>query len=141
MAQMTPEQREAFLRQTRIAKLVTLYRDGAPTAVPIWYEWDEGAALMFTSRASEKVRRIQADPRVCLTVEEPLGVTEAWVTVEGTASIEEAGALDLAVRLARRYYQGEHAEQTVRDWTAMADQWVVIRLTPRRIRSSAPATD
>ena len=141
MTQMTAEQRDAFLRQTRIAKLVTLYPDGSPTAVPVWYEWNGGEARMFTARHSEKVRRIRSDPRVCLTGEEPLGVAEAWVTVEGTAAIEEEGALELAVRLARRYYQGEHAERTVRRWTEMADLWVVIRLTPRRIRSSAPDSE
>src|SRR5262245_16481781 len=37
MAQMTPEQRAAFLAQARIAKLVTLYADGSPTAVPVWF--------------------------------------------------------------------------------------------------------
>src|SRR5438552_4181764 len=99
MAQMTPEQRDAFLARPRIAKLVTLYADGSPTAVPVWFEWDGGQARIFTGRTSEKARRIRADPRVCLTVDVSVGEPEAWVTLEGTAEIEEHGAIELARRL------------------------------------------
>lgn len=139
MARMTPEQHDAFLRDTRIAKLVTLYADGSPTVVPIWYEWDGEHARMFTSRGSEKVRRITSDPRVCLSVEEGVGVAEAWVTIEGTAMVEEDGGIELARRLARRYYEPRQAEDAITRWEAMADQWVVLVITPKRIRSQAPA--
>lgn len=135
MPQMTPEQRDDFLRGTRIAKLITLYADGAPTAVPIWFEWDGERARMFTARGSEKVRRIQADPRAALTVETSVGEPEAWVTIEGTAAILDEGGMDLARRLAYRYYERAKAERTLAEWERLADRWVVIELTPRRIRS------
>src|SRR5438477_9496597 len=138
MAQMTPEQRAAFLAEARIAKLVTLYPDGSPTAVPVWFEWDRRQARIFTGRDSEKVRRIRADPRVCLTVDVAVGETESWVTLEGTAAIEEHGAIELARRLAPRYYDAEKAARTLRDWEREADDLVVVAVTPRRIRSLAP---
>lgn len=136
MPRMTPEQRDAFLKQTRIGKLVTLYADGSPTAVPVWYEWDGQYARIFTGRESAKVRRIQADPRVALTVEELVGVPEAWVTIEGTAAIE--GGSEVARRLAPRYYDPEKAAQALRRWEQDTGRLVVLVITPRRIRTSAP---
>ena len=138
MAQMSVAQRDTFLRQPRIATLVTLYADGTPTAVPVWYEWDGEQARVFTSRDSEKVRRLRAEPRVCLTVAEPVGVPEVWVTIEGTAAIDEQGGMELARRLAPRYYDAAKAERTLRQWEQLADRWVLLRITPRRIRSQAP---
>lgn len=130
---MTPEERDAFLRETRIGKLATLNADGSPTIVPIWFEWDGAEARIFTSRKSPKVARIRNDPRVALSVEEGVGVPERWVTIEGTATIEETGGMDLARRLAARYYSPERCAEALASWEKMADQWVVLRITPRRV--------
>ena len=135
---MTPAQLDAFLRETRIAKLVTLYADGRPTSVPVWFEWDGEAARLFTSVDSGKVGRIEADPRVCLSVEEAVGVGEAWVTIEGNATIETEGGMELARRLAYRYYSPEKAAATLPGWERMAAKWVVVKVAPTRIRSLAP---
>ena len=136
MAEMTREQRDAFLQETRIAKLATLQADGSPTVVPVWFEWDGTTAAVFTSRTSPKIGRMRADPRVALSVEEPVGVSEAWVTIEGTVAIEERGGIELARRLAERYYAPEKFAAVMPGWEQMADDWVVLRITPRRIRSS-----
>jgi PPOX class probable F420-dependent enzyme len=138
MASMTPEQRDAFLRQPRIAKLATLYADGWPSVVPIWFEWDGAGAWFFSSRTAPKMQRIRADPRVSLTVEEGVGVPEAWVSIEGEAAEVPGSAIDLAARLARLYYKPDQAERTIERWTKMADEFALVRITPRRIRSLAP---
>jgi PPOX class probable F420-dependent enzyme len=132
---MTPDQRHTFLHGTRIAKLATLNAGGSPTIVPVWFDWDGTTATVFTSRSSPKVKRIRADARVALSVEEPVGVAEAWVTIEGVATIEDTGGMELARRLAQRYYTPERATESLAAWEKMADQWVVIRITPTRIRS------
>ena len=138
MAEMTAPQRDAFLHETRIAKLATLNADGSPTVVPVWFEWDGDTAALFTSRSSPKVKRIRRDARVALSVEEGVGIPEAWVTIEGLATIDEAGGWPLAQRLARRYYTPEKNESVLPAWEKMADEWVVVRIRPTRIRSSAP---
>jgi PPOX class probable F420-dependent enzyme len=138
MAEMTAEQRDAFLNEPRIATLATLTREGAPVAIPIWFEWDGERARMFTGRTSPKVTRIQRDGRVCLTVAEPTGMPEAWVAIEGTASIEEGTGFALAQRLVPRYYPPEQAARTLAEWERDADDWVTIVVAPSRIRSSAP---
>lgn len=132
---MTTEQRDAFLRETRIAKIATLNTDGSPTMVPVWFEWDGKVARVFTSKSSPKVKRIEADPRVALSVEEPVGVLEAWATIEGTCRVTTEGTRELIERLARRYYEPAKAEQSIREWLA-ADHWVTLEITPKRILSS-----
>lgn len=138
MAEMTEEQRDAFLAGPRIATLATLTRDGAPVAIPIWYEWDGERARMFTARDAAKVARIRRDGRVCLTVAEPTGVPEAWVSIEGRAWIEEGTGFALAKRLAPRYYAPEKAARTLAEWGRTAEEWVTVVVEPTRIRSSAP---
>ena len=137
MASMSEGETDAFLRETRIAKLAYLTVTGAPTIVPIWYAWDGAAARMFTSRGSPKVRRLIADPRAALTVEEPVGVAERWVTIEGAVGFESEGTIELLMGLARRYYTGAKAEQAIVSWGANPEMWVTLVLTPKRIRSSA----
>lgn len=131
---MTAEQRDAFLRETRIAKLATLNADGSPNVVPVWFEWDGEVARVFTSEGSPKVKRIERDPRVALSVEEPVGVSEAWVTIEGECSVSREGTKDLIARLARRYYAPEQAEKSISEWLAR-DIWVTLEIRPARIRS------
>jgi len=135
MPEMTPEQRDAFLREPRIAKLATLNADGSPTIVPVWFEWTGSEALMFTSEMSPKVKRIRRDPRVALSVEQPVGVAEAWVTVEGHAAIEPGG-FALAERLAPHYYDAAKTAAALTSWGKKPGQWVLLRITPTRIRSS-----
>jgi PPOX class probable F420-dependent enzyme len=142
MAEMSAAERDAFLKQARIGVLATLDANGAPLAIPIWYEWDGERARMFTSGKSSKVARLRRDGRVCLTVAEPVGVPEAWVAIEGVATIEEGEegtGFALAQRLAPRYYPPEQAEQTLESWGQVAQDWVTIVLEPGRIRTSAPS--
>jgi PPOX class probable F420-dependent enzyme len=135
---MTAEQRDAFLAEARIAKLATLNADGSPNVVPVWFEWSGGEARVFTSRGSPKVRRLLRDTRVALSVEEPAGVNEAWVTIEGVAAVDDDETWELIERLTPRYYDPGRAAKALTDWARMKDQWVTIRITPRRIVSMAP---
>ena len=86
--------------------LRTLNKDSFPDAVPLWYDWDGEQSRLFPSRDTDKVQLIN-DPRACFSVEDPVGVTVGWVTVEGTIKILDKGGNNLAVKLARIYYDGE----------------------------------
>ena len=139
MAAMTPEQRDAFLGETRIGKLATLNEEGAPTVIPIWYDWDGECAWVFSSRTVQKVRNIERDDRVSLTVENPVGAPEAWVTIEGHAEVLPEGGYALASKLAPRYYPAEKAARTLEEWGKLGEQyWALIKIAPSRIRSTAP---
>ena len=86
---------------------ITLNPDGSPNALPLWYEWDGTRIRMFSAENTGKVRRLRKDPRACLSVHDPVGAAEAWVTVEGTVAITSDGGQALALKLAQVYYEGE----------------------------------
>ena len=139
MSTMTTAQRDAFLRGTRIATLVTLDRDGSPNALPLWYEWDGERLRMFSHPGTGKLRRLAGDPRACVCVADPVGAPEAWVTVEGRVEMKDEGGRTLALRLAERYYAPERARHTIAQWSKRHD-WVLLELTPSRIRTCVTAS-
>jgi PPOX class probable F420-dependent enzyme len=59
----------ARLGTEQIAWLVTIGRDGYPHAVPIWFLWREGRALILSEPRTAKVANIRADARVALHLE------------------------------------------------------------------------
>lgn len=129
---MTPEQVEAFLRQPRMASLITMRADGRPTAQPLWFEWADGVARMFSGRATGKVQRLLHDSRAALTVAAGVGEIPAWVTIEGTASVVTGGA-DLARRLAPLYNGGEFADKAIARIGNDPDGLCLITISPTRI--------
>jgi len=137
MASMTDEAREAFLAQTRLGFLSTLGADGAPLAIPIWFEWDGQCARMFTGESAPKIRRLQHDPRASLLAASALGEREEWVAIDGTIKIYPEGGIELAERLAKRYWDlGQPARAaTLQTWRDAASTLRLLELTPTRIRS------
>ncbi len=131
---MTKTEYDEFLKATRIGTLCTLNADGSPNAMPLWYDWDGEKIRMFSSLDTGKVRRLAKDPRACLSVADPVGAPETWVTVEGTVEVLDKGGRELACRLAAIYYEPEKAKRTIAVWEK-ADDMVLLELTPTRIRA------
>ena len=129
---MTPGEVEAFLRQPRMGSLITMRADGRPTAAPLWFEWADGVARMFSGRATGKVQRLLRDNRAALAVAAGVGELPAWVTVEGTASVVIGGA-DLARRLAPLYHGEEFAEKAIARLDGDPDGLCLITISPTRI--------
>jgi PPOX class probable F420-dependent enzyme len=132
MAQMTNEQVEQFLRQPRMANLITLHADGRPTSTPLWFEWADGVARMFSGRATGKVQRLLRDNRAALAITAGTGEPPAWVTIEGAASVVSGGA-DLARRLAPLYHGEEFAKKALSRLDADPDGLCLITISPSRI--------
>ena len=138
MPAMTPAERDAFLASVRLGILSTLRHDGSPVTVPVWFEWDGAAVRCFTSAGSGKVRRLQRDPRASLLVVNDVGEPEAWVAFDGEVSILREGAIELAERLAQRYWDladpAHRAE--LETWRKAATALRVIELIPAQVRTS-----
>jgi hypothetical protein len=92
---------------------------------------------VFTTRGTWKVARVLADPRVALEVETAFGEPEAWVSIEGTATVRDEGGWEVAERLLPLYYDPARVAEVTPGWRRVAD-WVVIEIAPVRIRSRAP---
>ena len=134
-----PADAAAFLAaRPRLALLTALRTDGSPTTVPVWFEWDGDRLSMFCGAASSKLRLVERDPRITVTVVNDVDEPECWVAFDGAAEIEEAGGLALAERLADRYWDlDDPTKRSALDgWRSGGDEALRrIVLRPRAIRT------
>ena len=112
------------------ARLAYTGSDGAPRVVPIGFGWDGATFQMWTAPRAPKVRHLQADPRVALTIDTS-GMPPRVLLVRGTASIEVAdGVPDGFVEATRRSIPPE----AMTDWEAgvrgLYRQMAVVTVTP-----------
>jgi PPOX class probable F420-dependent enzyme len=135
---MTDAERDGFLRETRLGMLSTLAEDGAPVTVPVWFEWDGRVVRMFAGATSGKIRRLQRDPRASLVATNRVGEPEAWVAFDGRIEISADGAIELAERLADRYWDMTDADHraAVGAWRRDAAHLRLLTLRPSAVRSS-----
>jgi nitroimidazol reductase NimA-like FMN-containing flavoprotein (pyridoxamine 5'-phosphate oxidase superfamily) len=108
-----------------------------PIAVPVWYEWDGERARIFSNATSAKIGRLERDPRASLLVTNVLGEQEYWIAIDGTVAIHREGAIELAERLAARYWDLRDPARAaaVQRWRDNPSALVLLELTPARIRS------
>ena len=135
---MTDEQIDRFLRDgAKLAVLSTVDAHGRPRSVPLWYEWRDGCAVMFTGRTSLKWRNLQRTPYASLCVDRR-EVPYAAVVIAGAIEElpDEAEPLyDFALRLATRYYGPDEARRFAEPYRAGSPTTVRFRLRPQRVAS------
>jgi PPOX class probable F420-dependent enzyme len=134
---MSNSARNAFLAVTRLGMLSTLSDDGAPVTVPVWFEWDGEVIRMFSGATSGKMRRIARDPRASLLVPNAVGEPEGWVAFDGRIEVRDDGAIELAERLAPRYWDMNRPDLRAEldGWRRNAASLRLLELRPA-IRSS-----
>ena len=105
MAVLNEAARQA-LTAGHLAHLVTLNPDGAPQVTIVWTGLEGDEIVTGHLVASKKVRNVQRDPRVSLSVEtggrNEMGL-DNYLVVHGAARIQEGGAAELLQRLAEVY--------------------------------------
>ncbi|HSB84880.1 MAG TPA: PPOX class F420-dependent oxidoreductase [Ilumatobacteraceae bacterium] len=86
--------------------LVTLNPDGSPQVTMIWVGRDGDELLVAHLGAGQKVRNVERDPRVALSIEmpgkSPIGL-DHYAVIHGTARITAGGAPQLLQELAPRF--------------------------------------
>jgi PPOX class probable F420-dependent enzyme len=101
-----PESARALLTSGRLAHLVTINADGSPQVSIVWVGLDGDENVLGHLGGGQKMRNLQRDPRVALSVEgtevQPPGLQQ-YLVVHGTARITEGGAPQLLQELARVY--------------------------------------
>ncbi|MBU1228186.1 MAG: TIGR03618 family F420-dependent PPOX class oxidoreductase [Actinobacteria bacterium] len=128
---------EAFLAEPRLGTLITRRRDGTPVGVPVWFEWTGTSVEMFASRTSAKVRRVRKNPAASLVVANHIGEYEAWVSFEGAVTVSDQGGIELANRLASRYWDlsDPRNRKELDSWERNPEAFCLLKLTPHRIRT------
>ena len=104
MTKLAEAERDAFLSNTRLGILNTVNAEGFPIGVPVWFDWDGEVERIFTVATSQKVQRIEADSRASLLVVNDLSELERWVSFDGNVTVVEQGGIELAEKLAGRYW-------------------------------------
>jgi PPOX class probable F420-dependent enzyme len=122
-----------------LAHFVTLNADGAPQLSVIWIGLDGDEIVSGHMTRSQKVRNVERDPRVVVSVEGPRtpGVFLAeHAVLRGRARVVEGGAYDLLNRLGKLYV-GPDFTFPVSNGDGPADGWV-LRTTVERIGGVGP---
>jgi PPOX class probable F420-dependent enzyme len=101
-----PEPARALVESGRLAHLVTTNPDGSPQVSIVWVGIDGDEIVLGHLGAGQKIRNIERDPRVALSIEgtevQPPGLQQ-YLVVYGRARITEGGAPELLQTLAHVY--------------------------------------
>jgi len=128
---MTPEERESFLREHRLAVVGVGRKHAPPQLSPVYYVMDGDDLLISTTATRAKAKVIRHDARVSVCV---LGEQEPfpYLTVYGRGRIEVDGAVDVMMRIGEAM-TGNPLPESMRpaiEERAKAEQRVVLRVTP-----------
>ncbi|MEC8858306.1 MAG: PPOX class F420-dependent oxidoreductase [Chloroflexota bacterium] len=138
MVRLKKEEREQFLAQPRIAHLVTLRPTGTPHVSPVWFLWEgehgnKGRVLVMVDGNAVKVRNVQSNPSVALSIatpERPL----SYVVLEGQAEVTSEG-LNRAVERMCVLYDGEDRGAEFAKQLLSEERMVLLQITIDRIMS------
>jgi len=128
---------DAFLNETRLARLATADADGQPHVVPVWYLWDGESLWISTFQSTHKVRVLRQNPRCAVVVDdEREGLELRGVMMQGAAELVHAPrefVVDMSTRIYTRYLgeQGVLAAEP-QSWIH-DDENALIRLKPERV--------
>ena len=132
-----PDSAREVLESDGLAHLVTLNPDGSPQVTCVWIGLEGDEIVCAHLGRFQKVKNIERDPRVTLSVEAPgeneIGMKH-YLVVHGNARITEGGAPELLQKLAETYV-GPGVK-----FPPMPDPppGVVTRITPERVGGMGP---
>jgi PPOX class probable F420-dependent enzyme len=105
---VTPEEREGFIAEPRVAVFSTVDPRGRVHAVPVWFLWRDGAFRIITDRGSQKHKNAERTGRASLAIVEG----PKYVTAEGPVTVHDPISLDDRLEL-HIHYRGEDAARTI----------------------------
>ena len=92
----------SLLDGKNFAVVATLDRDGSPHTTTVWYVRDGDTVLFSSAGHRAKIRNLERDPRVSLTVYD-LANPYSAIDIRGTAELEVDAQRELPDRLSQRY--------------------------------------
>ena len=125
---------QTFLATKAVVVLATTQSDGSPLAMPMWFVHDPETVTMLSVEASQKVRNLRRDPRVCLVAESGTRGDIRGVAIQGQVQF----LVDSAER--QRLVEQFHAKyrpDLERRWggRAMPPSRAMFRIIPGRVRA------
>ncbi len=124
---MDIEQALEHVRQNGVGTLATLFADGRAQLSVVLAVVVDGALWISSREPLVKVKNIRRDPRVSFSS----GIRE-WVTIEGTARIQDGDDVLERLRTYYRIARGEHPDWDDYDRAMIRDRRVIIEIAPAR---------
>ena len=121
---------EAFLKNSRVARVATADAQGRPHAVPVCHLWERGLVYFGSAQDAKKIRNLQENSQIALVVDD---YTDVWAHVrglllQGEAKLISSGAEFRRIRalLYRKFplYEQEAALEE--------NDAVIVRVTPQK---------
>jgi PPOX class probable F420-dependent enzyme len=137
---LIPAEHREFLETHRLA-VVAVQREGKPPSLsPVYYVLDGDDIVISTTARRFKGSAVKRRPEVSLCIlgeEFPF----PYVTVYGTATIEQDGAAALMARIGEKMFGAPIGSETMPaiEQRALQEQRVVLRVTPTGF-STRPAS-
>ena len=98
-----PDALLTLLRQPAICYIATTMPDGSPQLTQTWVDTDGEHVVINTVAGFQKVRNVERDPRVAVTVSDPDNPSR-YFTVRGRVrSVSAEGGVEHIEKLAQRY--------------------------------------
>jgi PPOX class probable F420-dependent enzyme len=127
-AKLTDRQ-AALFRGRNWGVLTTLREDGSPHSTPVWVDTDGENVLFNTAVGRAKERHLRHDPRASIAVLPADDQQAGYVSVTGTAQLEEEGAVEHIHELSRKYIGKDYP------WLGPDEERVIVTIRPERIDS------
>lgn len=120
-----------LLNGTSTCYVATTMADGSPQVTQTWVDTDGEHVLVNSVQTHLKVRNLQRDPRVALSVSDPANPSRYFQVRGRVREITTEGAVEHVEALAQRYTGGPYA------WYGGRDQVrVILVIEPDRISST-----
>jgi PPOX class probable F420-dependent enzyme len=107
----------ALLRLPSTCNVSTLMPDGSPQLTQTWFDTDGEHILINTVAGFQKVRNVERDPRVAVTVADPENSFRYFSVRGRVVKMTEDGAAEHIEKLAQRYLGGPYPWYGGRDQT------------------------
>jgi PPOX class probable F420-dependent enzyme len=109
--------------------LATTMRDGSPHLTQTWVDTDGKLVLINSVQGFQKIRNIERDPRVALTVSDPDSPARYYAVRGRVLGVTTEGAAEHIEKLAQRYLGGPYPWYGGRDQTRLLLSIEVLRVS------------
>jgi len=128
MSSVIPDTHLDLLTSVALAHIATIGPTGEPQSSPVWFDWD-GEFLRFAQvgRYQQKVRNLQREPRVALSIIDPAD-DYRYLEVRGRVErIEADPDWTFINAMAKKYLDQDRYPFGKPD-----DEWLVVVIRPER---------
>jgi PPOX class probable F420-dependent enzyme len=103
-----PDELLALLRRPSICFVATTMPDGSPQLTQTWVDTDGEHVLINTVQGFQKVRNVERDPRVALSVSDPGNPTRYFAVRGRVVGLTSDGGAEHIETLAQKYLGGPY---------------------------------